>query len=109
MKIMILTLLGAVVALPASAQDVPSSPQWPLEGPVKTPSKALQVPTKLDPVNQSLTDILNSGGRIVSSYIGRTGPVVTVMAKGKYTVCVLVGQNPQTDQNVATSECYALN
>ncbi len=104
-----LALSSALVAMPVSAQDMPASPQWPLEGPVKTPSKALQVPTKLDPVSRSLTDILNGGGKIVSSYVGRTGPVVTVAVKGKYVVCLLVGQNPQTDQNVATSECYALN
>ena len=92
-------------AVPATAQDG----RWPLEGPVKTPSKALEVPTTLAPVSQSLTDILNGGGRIVSSHIGKNGPVVTVVRKGKWTVCVVAAQNSQTDQNVATSECYALN
>ena len=109
MKITILAFLGAIAAVPAAAQDIPSSPQWPLDGPVKTPSKALEVPTTLDPVSRSLTDILNGGGKIVSSYVGRTGPVVTVAAKGKYIVCIVAGPNPQTDQTVATSECYALN
>jgi len=75
---------GAVLisTAPAHAQEG----RWPLEGPVKTPSKALEVPTTLSPTSHSLTDILNGGGQIVSSYIGKEGPVVTVVRKGKWNV-----------------------
>lgn len=106
------TFHAVVVATLVTAFTAPATAQggrWPLEGPVKTPSKALEVPTTLAPVSQSLTEMLNGGGRIVSSQIGKNGPVVTVVRKGKWTVCVVAAQNPQTDQNVATSECYALN
>lgn len=83
--------------------------RWPLEEGVKSPHKALSVPSKLSPVSQSLTDMLNAGGTIISSYVATTGPVVTVRLRKTYMVCLLQGVNPATDQNVATSECYALN
>lgn len=104
-NIILTACLVLTSTVPATAQES----RWPLEGPVKTPSKALEVPTRLAPMSESLTDILNSGGRIVSSYIGKAGPVVTVVRKSKWTVCIVTAQDPKTDQNVATSECYALN
>ena len=96
---------AVVVPAPVLAQQT----VWPLGESVKSPSKALSVPTKLDPVSQSLTDMLNSGGRIVDSHLGATGPVVTLTWRKRNVLCILQGANPATDQNVATSECYALN
>jgi len=69
-NIVLTACLVLTSTVPATAQES----RWPLEGPVKTPSKALEVPTRLAPVSESLT-----------------------------------AQDPKTDQNVATSECYALN
>ncbi len=102
-------IASACIVIASAASATAQDGRWPLEGPVKTPSKALEVPTTLAPASQSLTDMLNGGGRIVSSHVGKNGPVVTVVRKGKWTVCVVAAQNPKTDQNVATSECYALN
>ncbi len=98
-------LVMVVVPAPLFAQEA----RWPLEESVKSPTKALSIPTKLDPMMQSLTDILNAGGKVVSSYVGTTGPIVTVQLKKAYRICLLRGANPATDANVPTSECYALN
>ena len=101
--------LAALAALAAPAPLLAQEPRWPLEESVKSPTKALSIPTKLDPLMTSLTDMLNAGGRIVSSYVGTTGPIVTVRLRKTYSICLLRGANPATDANVPTSECYALN
>lgn len=86
-----------------------AEPTWPLVDSAKSPSKALNFPTKLDPVQKSLTDVLKSGGKVITSSLLDAGPVVTVVSGRIYMICLVKGTNPATDQNVATSECYALN
>lgn len=84
-------------------------PRWPLAESAKSPTKALSVPTKLDPVAQSLSDILNGGGQVVNASVGNDGPIVTVRSRKTNFLCLVRGANPATDQTVATSECYKLN
>lgn len=106
-------LLSCLVLLAALGWPAPSIARqpgrWPLPDGAKSRSKALQIPTTLTPIDRSLTDLLNQGGRIVGSSIGPVGPVVTVMLRRKSIVCLVTAQDPATDQNVATSECYSLN
>ncbi|MFN6981079.1 MAG: hypothetical protein ACK4NU_04045 [Brevundimonas sp.] len=107
---MFLATLLAVATLaqdPNVAQPVP--PSWPPEASARTPLNALEYPTTLQPVDRSLTDLLNQGGKVVNAYVGAAGPVVTVQKRDKVTICLVVGPNPTTDQNVPTSRCYALN
>lgn len=101
--------LVALIAVATPAVSVAQQGVWPLAESAKSPTKALSVPTRLDPVSQSLTDMLNRGGKIIASQLGATGPVVTLTYRSRYLVCIVQGANPATDQNVATSECYALN
>lgn len=103
--LLLATLLSTGATSPALAQQG----RWPLGDGVKAASKALQVPTTLAPVDRSLTDLLNKGARIVGSSVGPNGPIVTVTLGRKSMMCFVTAQNPATDQNVATSECYALN
>ncbi|EOS94880.1 hypothetical protein LU631_22085 [Erwinia tracheiphila] len=69
------------------------------------PGNALEYPTKLDTVNQSLEQLLNGGAKIVSSY----GLALTLTHKKKSVLCLVKGAGDGTVQNVATSRCYALN
>ncbi|KQN04078.1 MULTISPECIES: hypothetical protein [unclassified Sphingomonas] len=102
--------LALALILGLSAASLPAQEtRWPLGEGVKSPDKALSMPTKLAPVSQSLTALLDAGGTIVSSYVAPTGPVVTLRLRKRFMICLLQGTNPATDQNVATSECYALN
>lgn len=95
-------LLGAVFSCSSYAA-------WPPETGQKVPGNALEYPTRLEPVNQSLEKMLNAGARVVSSYIGDAGPVVTVLSNKHYVICTLRGKGTGSDQNVATSKCYAMN
>lgn len=82
---------------------------WPPEPSAKVPGNAAEYPTTLTPINQSLSTLLNNGGKVINAYIVPDGPVVT-LKKGKVSIiCMVIGPNPSTDQNVATSRCYALN
>ncbi len=101
--------IAALMIVAAPAPLAAQEARWPLADATKSPAKALDIATMLDPVDRSLTDILRGGGKIVSSYVGATGPVVTVVKGRTYMICLLKGANPATDQNVATSECYAMN
>lgn len=91
----------------APASDAPQG--WPPQTSVRTPLNALEYPTALEPVNASLTDLLNDGAKVVSAYVGDKGPIVTVQKRNKVTVCLVIGPDPATDQNVPTSRCYHLN
>lgn len=97
------------LALLQAAPGVSEQPVWPPETSVRTPLNALEYPTALEPVNLSLADLLNTGGRVVAAHLGDKGPVVTLRRRGKVIVCLVAGPNPATDQNVPTSRCYALN
>ncbi|ARO14327.1 hypothetical protein BVG79_00977 [Ketogulonicigenium robustum] len=100
-------LPAALIALTTASHA--QQPTWPVDGAARVPSKAMEFPTTLDPVGKPLDALLNEGASIISSFLGETGPIITIANDGKYTFCLIHGANPQTDQNVATSECYALN
>jgi hypothetical protein len=100
-----LALLSSQAMSPGHATGV----AWPPETSVRAPLNALEYPTRLEPVNRSLADLLNDGARVVSAYVGDKGPVVTVQKQGKVTFCLVIGPDPSTDQNVPTSRCYSLN
>ncbi|MEA9389756.1 hypothetical protein SJI19_04165 [Acerihabitans sp. TG2] len=45
----------------------------------------------------------------MSSSVAQDGPIVTIKYKKSYVVCMLKGAGTGSDQNVATSTCYAMN
>ena len=94
--------LSGVVTLASAAN-------WPPETGAKVLGNALEYPTKLEPVNRSLQEMLNEGATVVSSGLGENGPVVTLHSGKNYVICILKGAGTGSDQNVATSKCYAMN
>lgn len=98
-------LYAGLLLLPSLA----SAAGWPPESGAKVPGNAQEYPTKLDAVNQSLEQLLNGGAKIVSSYVTQDGPVVTLSNRKKSVICLVKGVGTGSDQNVATSRCYALN
>ncbi|AUH02223.1 hypothetical protein PCO86_03590 [Pectobacteriaceae bacterium CE70] len=86
-----------------------SAAGWPPVTGAKVPGNAMEFPTKLEPVNSSLETMLNKGAEVVSSYVGQYGPVVTIKNNKHYIICILKGAGTGSDQNVATSKCYAMN
>lgn len=100
--ITLLLPLAAVLSFSAAAQ-------WPPETGAKVPGNALEYPTRLSAVNQSLEQMLNQGGEIISSSLASDGPVVTLRLHKHYIICLLKGAGSGSDQNVATSKCYAMN
>ncbi|WP_294901324.1 hypothetical protein [Tatumella sp. UBA2305] len=103
-KLITLLLLSFTTATSFSA-----AAQWPPETGAKVPGNALEYPTRLSPVNQSLEQMLNQGGEIIASSLASDGPVVTLRLKKHYIFCLLKGAGSGSDQNVATSKCYAMN
>lgn len=102
--------LTLALLLPQATMPPAEPPHvWPPETSVRAPLNALEYPTKLEPVNQSLADLLNDGAKVVSAYVGEKGPIVTVQKRNKATLCLVIGPDPTTDQNVPTSRCYSLN
>ncbi|MBB3870829.1 hypothetical protein [Brevundimonas mediterranea] len=97
-------------SVPYTVAQTPTGAQaWPPETSVRAPLNALEYPTVLEPVNRSLAALLDDGAKVVSAYVGEKGPIVTVQKRGKVTVCLVIGPDPSTDQNVPTSRCYNLN
>ncbi|MFV0574549.1 MAG: hypothetical protein ACK5NC_03890 [Vibrio sp.] len=96
-----------LVALTAAMTT--SAANWPPESGAKVAGNALEVPTKLEAVSTSLESMLNNGADIITSYIGENGPVVTIKHHHRYVICRVTGAGTGSDQNVATSKCYALN
>ncbi|MCX8957653.1 hypothetical protein [Erwinia psidii] len=86
-----------------------SAAGWPPESGAKVAGNAQEYPTKLEAVNQSLEQLLNGGARIVSSALSTDGPVVTLSHRKKSVICLVKAAGTGSDQNVATSRCYALN
>lgn len=82
---------------------------WPPKTSSLVPGNGLEYPIKLDSVNDSLETMLNSGAKVISSYIANDGPIVTIKYQQQYIICVLKGAGIGSDQNVTTSKCYALN
>ena len=82
---------------------------WPAEEGAKVPLNAAAIPTQLNPLNESLEQMLNSGAKIVTAYVADNGPVVTVQREQRYSICLLSGADPKSQQSVPTSRCYALN
>lgn len=82
---------------------------WPPETGALVAGNALEYPTKLDAVDNSLETMLNSGAKMISSYVANDGPIVTIKYQQQYIICMLKGAGMGSDQNVATSKCYAFN
>ena len=83
-----------------------SAAGWPPETGAKVVGNALEV---LEATDVSLEKMLNDGAHVVSSYVAQDGPVVTVLNKKHYAICMLKGAGMGSDQNVATSKCYVMN
>ncbi|ARU96312.1 hypothetical protein [Tatumella citrea] len=105
MKNLITLLLLIFVAVSSFS----AAAQWPPETGAKVPGNALEYPTRLSAVNQSLEQMLNQGGKIISSSLASDGPVVTLRFHQHYIICLLKGAGSGSDQNVPTSKCYAMN
>ncbi len=101
------TLLSFLIVLLVTSTV--SAANWPPNTASKVANNALEYPTKLDPVNTSLEEMLNNGASIISSYVAEDGPIITIKAKKKYVICLLKGAGTGSDQNIATSKCYAMN
>ncbi len=97
------------VALLATVVSFPASAAWPPETGAKVPGNALEYPTQLSAVNQSLEQMLNQGAEIIASSLASDGPVVTIRLHKHYIICLLKGAGSGSDQNVSTSKCYAMN
>ncbi|MFC6376849.1 hypothetical protein [Tatumella terrea] len=100
------TLCFAVLT---SAISFTAAAQWPPETGAKVPGNALEYPTRLSAVNSSLEQMLDQGAVIISSSLGTDGPLVTIRKGKHYIFCMLKGAGSGSDQNVATSKCYAMN
>ncbi len=96
-------------AVLTSAISFTAAAQWPPETGAQVPGNALEYPTRLSAVNESLEQMLDQGGAIISSTPGADGPIVTLKKGKHYIFCVLKGAGSGSDQNVATSKCYAMN
>lgn len=83
--------------------------QWPPETGAKVPGNALEYPTRLSAVNDSLEHMLNQGAAVITTSPGTDGPMVTIKKGKHYIICVLKGAGTGADQNVATSKCYQMN
>ncbi len=97
-----LALLSLSVSFGAAAQ-------WPPETGARVPGNALEVPTQLSAVNQSLEQLLDHGGQVISSYVATDGPVVTLRKDKHYILCMVKGASSSPGQKVATSKCYQMN
>ncbi len=93
----------------ATVTSFSAAAQWPPETGAKVAGNALEYPTRLSAVNQSLEQMLNQGGEIITSSLASDGPVVTLRLHKHYIICLLKGAGSGADQNVATSKCYAMN
>lgn len=104
---MVMTALGLLGPVCGFAQ---TSGDWLPQSGVKSPYSPLAVPTTLKPLALSLTELLNKGFKVISTtdYSGQ-GVLLTVEGRKQTVLCVLTAPNPQTDQNVPTSRCWALN
>lgn len=99
-----LGLIGPVCGFAQSPGD------WLPQSGVKSPYSPLAVPTTLKPLPVSLTELLNKGFSVISTteYAG-AGILLTLVDRKQTVLCVLTAPVPQTDQNVPTSRCWALN
>lgn len=105
MKKGLIVTICSLLLLPALA----SAAGWPPESGARVPGNALEYPTKLEALNQSLEKLLNGGAKIVSASLGNDGPVVILNNKKQSVICLVKGAGSGSDQNVATSRCYAMN
>lgn len=99
-----LLALAATLSISAFADT-----DWPPETGAKVPGNALDVPTMLEGVQDSLETMLNNGGKVISAYVEDDGPVVTLVYQNKNIICLLKGAGTGSNQRVATSKCYRLN
>lgn len=97
------------LALLSLSASFGAAAQWPPETDARVPGNALEVPTQLSAVNQSLEQLLNQGGQVISSYVAADGPVVTLRKNKHYILCMVKGASSSPGQNVATSKCYQMN
>ncbi|GBQ26555.1 hypothetical protein AA0472_2149 [Acetobacter estunensis NRIC 0472] len=71
--------------------------------------KPLRVETTWEPVNQSLTDLINSGAKLVSAGFGMGGPTATIVKDGHYILCGIETPGGLAERKIAESECYRIN
>ncbi len=86
-----------------------ASADWPPEAGAKVPGNTLELPTTLTPVQQPLDKLLNQGASIITASREANGPVVTLKKGKRYIMCMVTGAGSGSDQNIATSRCYAMN
>ncbi len=104
---MFMTALGLLGPVCGFAQ---SSGDWLPQSGMKSPYSPLAVPTTLKPLPVSLTELLNKGFSVISTTEHAGAGILLTLVERKQTVlCVLAAPTPQTDQNVPTSRCWALN
>ncbi len=72
-------------------------------------SQVKNVPTTFAPLDQSLTDLLKSGAKVLSASEGGSGPSVTLHAGEQYIFCLIHPVNAPANILTATSACYRLN
>nr|WP_294916956.1 hypothetical protein [uncultured Neokomagataea sp.] len=96
----VLLLVGGMGDIRAQGQS------WPPEEGAKVPGNALAWPTVLEPVQQSLSDMLTQGAVVLSAAGGQEGPIVTVRFKKKVLLCYV---SPAPVGGVPTSRCWRLN
>lgn len=111
---MIKLILKSSLAIGLLFNSVLAMANWPPETGQLVPGNGLEYPTKLEAVNVSLQTMLDAGAEIISSYIATDGPVVTIKQHKEntalqYFICVVKGAGTGSDQNIATSKCYAFN
>ena len=83
--------------------------QWPPETGAKVPGNTLELPTTLKPVQVPLDKLLNQGATLITAQRDINGPTVTLRKGKQYIMCTVVGAGSGSDQNTATSRCYAMN
>lgn len=91
-------------ALPGHAEDK----TWLPDSGVKSPYSPLAIPTKLEPVEESLTDLLNQGYATESINGYPSGQLFVLKKRIHHLLCVLNGP-PAKANAVPTSRCWRLN
>ncbi|MBS0999863.1 MULTISPECIES: hypothetical protein [Acetobacter] len=103
-----LAAISALLMAPAVAHAQAADDGLPETG-SKNPYSPLDVPTKLAPESRSLSDLLTDGYAITTASHVAKGEIFTLRKDRKTILCVLTAPFTQSDQNVPTSRCWALN
>ncbi|MBR0560577.1 hypothetical protein [Neokomagataea anthophila] len=97
---LVLLFVGSVGGISAQEKS------WLPEEGAKIPGNALAWPTVLEPVPQSLSEMLNQGAVVLLVAGGKEGPEVTLRFKRKVILCYV---SPAPVGGVPTSRCWRLN